>query len=60
MAPRQLISGSKAEELEYPITLTVFTKCPEKWKLIDLETGEEYVGILPSNRNKHKHWKKIK
>jgi hypothetical protein len=32
------------KELNYPIDLVVHTKCPEKWMLIDKETGEIYQG----------------
>jgi hypothetical protein len=32
------------KELPKPIDLTVHTKCPEKWILIDKETGETYQG----------------
>lgn len=32
------------EELDSPITLTVYTKSPRKWLLIDRETGVTYEG----------------
>ena len=32
------------EEFEKPIDLFVHTKCPNKWLLIDRETGETYQG----------------
>ena len=32
------------EELDSPMDLIIHTKAPEKWKLVDLETGEEYLG----------------
>lgn len=32
------------EELDQAINLTVHTKSPAKWLLIDRETGETYVG----------------
>ncbi len=41
---RTLKDGSQAESFEKPVDLVIHTKCPEKWKLIDLETGEEYLG----------------
>ena len=53
---RKLKDGTLAEELEFSRTLSVYTKCPSKWKLIDLETGEEYIGQVDSKRD----WKKIK
>ena len=34
----------KFEEIEQPIALTVKTKSPEKYLLIDRETGNMFVG----------------
>jgi hypothetical protein len=31
-------------ELEKPITLSIYTKAPTKWLLVDRETGEVYEG----------------
>lgn len=31
-------------EYEQPVALTVYTKSPEKWLLVDRETGEVYQG----------------
>jgi len=31
-------------EEELAVTLTVYTKAPEKWLLVDRETGESYQG----------------
>lgn len=31
-------------EFDEPLDLVVHTKCPEKWMLIDKETGETYQG----------------
>lgn len=56
MNTRKLQDGSEAEEYEYPITLSVKTKCPSKYRLIDTETGEEYVG----QKDHKKDWKRIK
>jgi len=36
--------SKKFEELEQPIKLTVKTKCPEKYFLVDRETGDIFVG----------------
>ena len=52
---RKLLDGTEAHEYEFPITLEVKTKCPSKYKFIDLETGEEYIG----QRHPKKDWKKI-
>lgn len=41
---RMLLNGSIVEEFDHAIDITIHTKCPAKWKLIDLETGEEYIG----------------
>ena len=52
---RKLLDGSEVQELDSPITLEVYTKCPEKWLLIDTETGEVYTGYITEGKN---HWKK--
>jgi hypothetical protein len=57
MKTRTLKDGEVVKELELPVTLTVYTRCPEKYKLIDMETGEEYIGY-PTIGNSS--WKKIK
>lgn len=54
---RKLLDGSVVTELDQPKTLEVHTKCPEKWLLIDLETGERYTGYSTTGSS---HWKKIK
>ena len=36
--------SKKFEELEKPISLTVKTKSPEKYLLVDRETGDIFVG----------------
>jgi hypothetical protein len=57
MKTRKLKDGSEVKEMELPVTLTVYTRCPEKYKLTDLETGEEYIGY-PTIGNSS--WRKIK
>ena len=54
---RKLLDGSRAEELEKPISLDVYTKCPEKWILQDVETGEVYKGT--KNTEPRNQWKLI-
>jgi hypothetical protein len=44
MKTRQLQNGDVVKEFDKPVTLQIKTKCPAKWKLTDLETGEEYIG----------------
>jgi hypothetical protein len=56
MKVRKLKNSKKVAELESAITLTVVTKCPEKWILIDQETGELYTGH--ATEGKHS-WKKL-
>ena len=41
---RKLLDGSEVDNYDYPIDIIVHTKAPGKWKLIDLETGQEYLG----------------
>lgn len=53
---RNLKDGTKAQELKEPVTLTVYTKCPQKWMLVDKETGEVYIGNVTKGKNS---WKKI-
>ena len=54
---RTLKDGSHVPELDENITLRVYTKCPSKYKLVDMETGEEYIGQDPRYNNRH--WGKI-
>jgi hypothetical protein len=53
---RKLLDGTEATELDEPITLTITTKCPEKWMLADKETGEVYVPYATPGKLQ---WKKI-
>tara|TARA_B100001175_G_scaffold119146_1_gene101315 strand:+ start:495 stop:677 length:183 start_codon:yes stop_codon:yes gene_type:complete len=39
---RTLKNGEKVEELENSIQLIIKTKCPTKWIIEDLETGQRY------------------
>ena len=39
---RKLKNGQKANELEKSIELIIKTKCPTKWIIEDLETGQRY------------------
>jgi hypothetical protein len=55
---RKLLDGKEVEEYEKAIDLTIHTKCPEKWLLIDLETGQEYIGS--SEPNLYGKWKRVK
>jgi hypothetical protein len=44
MNKRILKDGSEVDSFDKPVDLIIHTKAPEKWKLTDLETGEEYIG----------------
>lgn len=69
---RKLLNNELVEELEEPVNLIIHTKVPAKWKIIDMETGEEYIGCSTVNQkfikmlidkiqyNKIGHWQKIK
>jgi hypothetical protein len=53
---RKLLDSTVVQELPEAKTLTVYTKCPEKWLLIDQETGEKYIGFSSDGKNS---WQKI-
>jgi len=53
---RKLLDGNEVKELAESKTLVVKTKCPEKWMLIDLETGERYIGQYTDGSQ---DWKKV-
>ena len=57
MKKRILQNGVEVEELDKPVNLTILTKCPKKWKIIDLETGQEYIttGVYEI----YKQWKLV-
>jgi hypothetical protein len=55
---RKLLNGTEVPENDTPIELVIYTKAPSKWKLIDMETGQEYVGSL--ELNEYGHWIRIK
>ena len=55
---RKLLNGNYVEEFPTPVDLTIHTKAPSKWLLIDLETGQEYMGAdVPT---KYGRWTRIK
>jgi hypothetical protein len=53
---RTLLDGREVVELEKPVTLEVYTKCPEKYMLIDMQTGEKYVGYKTEGKNS---WQRV-
>lgn len=56
MKTRELINGETVTEVNEPVTLTVYTRCPAKYLLIDLETGQHYRGY--DTEGKHS-WKQV-
>lgn len=40
MKTRRLLAGGRAKEAPEEVTLKLITKCPAKWLVIDLETGD--------------------
>ena len=57
MKTRVLQDGSTVEELDKPVNLTILTKCPKKWKIIDMETGQCYNAS--GEYEIYKQWKLI-
>ncbi len=57
MKTRSLKDGTEVQELDHPLILEIKTKCPEKWILIDSETGEKYQGT--NSIEKYKQWKRL-
>jgi len=53
---RMLLDGTEVIELDKSIHLNIKTKCPEKWLLIDRETGDHYVGYETEGKNS---WRKL-
>jgi hypothetical protein len=56
MKKRTLKDGSVVNETEDAQTLTIKTKCPAKWLLIDRETGEAYEPYDTAGKNQ---WRRV-
>jgi hypothetical protein len=54
----RMYQGSEVRELDFAVDLVIHTKAPSKWLLIDLETGQEYIGL--NNPDQYGMWKRIK
>ena len=54
----RMYQGVEVDEYEEAVDLTVHTKAPGKWLLIDLETGQEYIGS--KEPNKYGKWMRLK
>ena len=59
---RKLADGNFVEQLEDAVKLSVITKCPEKYTLIDNENGRVYQGSNEDNpfMPGYKVWKEVK
>ena len=60
---RKLLNGTEVQDEENADNLLVYTKCPTKYKLVDMETGEEYMGLPFGSRHPNGlydvYWEKI-
>jgi hypothetical protein len=54
---RKLLDGTHVPAFDVGIELKVITKCPSKYKLVDLETGQEYIGQCPTEEDPQ-YWKR--
>lgn len=54
---RKLLNGKQVVEYNSAIDLTIHTKAPEKWMLIDMETGQKYIGS--DKPNLYGKWKRL-
>tara|TARA_B100001057_G_scaffold480843_1_gene554148 strand:- start:1831 stop:2142 length:312 start_codon:yes stop_codon:yes gene_type:complete len=54
---RKLLDGKEVQELDSPIKLLIETKCPSKWKIIDMETGNAYIGT--DTNKKFQYWQPV-
>jgi hypothetical protein len=50
---KKMRQSKKFEHLEEVVKLTVRTRCPEKYLLVDRETGQVFVGSLMG------HWDRL-
>lgn len=53
---RKLIDGTEVTEVKDPITASIITRCPDKWELLDKETGVKYK---PIGGNITHQWERI-
>lgn len=54
----KMYQDAEVDEFDKAVDLTIHTKAPGKWLLIDLETGQEYIGSeIP---NLYGKWRRIK
>ena len=60
---RTLLDGTQVHDEQNANNLKVYTKCPTKYKLVDMETGEEYMGLPFGSKHPNGlydvYWQKI-
>ena len=54
---RKLQDGTSVPDFDIKLELKVVTKCPQKWKLIDMETGQVYTGKVLVHED-DLHWQR--
>lgn len=54
----RMYQGAEVPELDKAVDLTIHTKAPGKWLLVDLETGQEYIGSAVPNA--YGKWMRLK
>jgi hypothetical protein len=54
----KMYQGAEVHEYNQAVDLTIHTKAPGKWLLIDLETGQEYIGSKEPNA--YGKWMRLK
>jgi len=55
---RILLNGELVSTVEEPVFLDIYTRCPRKWLLVDLETGQEYRGL--NEPGEYGVWERVK
>ena len=58
MSKLRKVLDTELKELDEPVELRIITKVPTKWMLIDMETGQSYIGTKIKEIGKQ--WKQIK
>lgn len=51
---RELLDGEEVKVHEEIVDLSIYTRVPDKWILIDMETGQVYRGS--DNQDIYKRW----
>ena len=52
---RKLLDGREVEESKENVDIIIRTKCPKKWRITDMETGQIYEGT--GDNDLYKQWK---